>query len=179
METNVSGDKSLFAVEFSEISYQGQATFSQCGIWLGGHRLYDPWGTTCLDALLRRLQGIANLPPITGNPSPVPASATELRRMITSEEADEIRWYSCFEEETFDYFLKLFTKDQRHMTFIWTIDPDYAGFDIFRDYPKGVQKVCVENSEFQRVVDEFAQAVKMTKQALAESEGSPRTLEAG
>jgi len=99
--------------------------------------------------------------------------------VIRNEYRDDIRWYDCFEEEPFDYFLKLFTKDQHHMTFIWAVHPRYAEFDIYRDYPKGVQKVCVENSEFRRVVDEFAQAVKMTKQALAESEGSPRTLEAG
>jgi len=179
MENNVIGDKSVFAIEFSEISHQGQATFAQCGIWLGGHQLYEPSPTTCLDALLRKLQGIANSAPVTENPSPVPASAAEFLQVILNEYRDDIHWYDCFGEETFDYFLKLFTKDQHHMTFIWAVHPRYAEFDIYRDYPKGVQKVCVENSEFRRVVDEFAQAVKMTKQALAESEGSPRTLEAG
>jgi len=99
--------------------------------------------------------------------------------MITEEDPDDIHLYGFLSQDTFDYFLKLFTKDKNLTTFVWAVHPRYAGFDIYRDYPKGVQKVCVENSEFQRVVDEFAQAVKLTKQSLAESEDSPQTLEAG
>lgn len=163
METRLVGSRTSFAIEFSDLFLQGEATFGQGGLWISGYQLHEAGTPVCLDTVLAGLQGIVNAPPATDSPSLPLRSAEELLLTLQGQDEADIHQHHFLPIETFDDFIKLFIKDSEYTTFVWALHPEVAGLAVYGTYPKGVQTALVKNSELRSIVQEFARSVESSK----------------
>ena len=161
METNLIGDRTSVAIECTDVTLVGAASYGRCGLWLGGHQLHDADASVCIDAVLASMQGVASADSSANGPIDVPTSSEEMLSLMQGKSGIQQHFFLAM--EAFDDFLKLFSKDDERTYFLWALHPTVASLAIYSQYPKGVQQLVVENQELQRVVGQFATMVAMTK----------------
>lgn len=161
METNWIGDPTVFAIEFSNITHIGLATYSRYVLWLGGYPLREADTPVCLDTVLACLRGVASA---EASPALVTDALSSPMQMLRwMQEQEEIHKHFFLNIEGFDDFLKLFSKDAESTYLHWALHPQVAHLSIYDDYPKGVQQLIIGNMELQRAVDQFAKELEVAK----------------
>ncbi len=110
MEVKLIGDPAAFAIDFSDITLLGEATYGRYALWLGGYPLRDADTPVCLDTVLACLQGVAS-----AKASPalaMDALSSPMQMLRWMQEQEEIHKHFFLNIEGFDDFLKLFSKAQ-------------------------------------------------------------------
>lgn len=161
MEVKLIGDPAAFAIDFSDITLLGEATYGRYALWLGGYPLRDADTPVCLDTILACLQGVAS-----AEASPalaMDALSSPMQMLRWMQEQEEIHKHFFLNIEGFDDFLKLFSKDAESTYLHWALHPQVAHLSIYDDYPKGVQQLIIGNMELQRAVDQFAKELEVAK----------------
>jgi hypothetical protein len=103
------GDPAAFAIDFSDITLLGEATYGRCALWLGGYPLRDADARVCLDTVFACLQGVASSEALPGLVTDALSSSMQMLRWM--QEQEEIHKHFFLDIEGFDDFLKLFSKD--------------------------------------------------------------------
>jgi hypothetical protein len=119
MNTNLIGDKAVFAIEYEVLSTE---LYGSCILWLGGNCLGGLEGEVFLDIVCQRLERISVLKNQIFLASDLyTLSNTELFDLMQEDKIDETGLYWFLYTEGFDLFRKYVYRQGEVLYFLWQL----------------------------------------------------------
>jgi hypothetical protein len=156
MNTNLVGDKNIFAIEYSVLNVNSSPPYGDCLLWLGGNSLGGIEGEAYLNIVCDRLKGTSSIKDLLFLEKDMyNLSDVELFNLMQ----DETERYWFLYTEGFDLFNKYIYRRDETFHFLWQLNRT-----VWKEFePQGVStqlfSTQVAISVYEEVVKQFRNAL--------------------